>query len=150
MGAARRRSARSRTVPAARPVFDKLGEDMATASSKWRQWFDDEEPERLPAPGESGRVLVASPVHLLLLLRALRPDRLTAALRIFVTAKLGAEYISPPPFNMSATYDESSVATPIFFVLFPGVDPTSMVEALGKTKVGGNSNTSMVKAVGGR
>ena len=90
----------------------------------------------MPAPGEYGKALAAAPVHLLLLLRALRPDRLTAALRTFVISKLGAEYIAPPPFSMAATFAESSVATPIFFVLVPGVDPTSMVEALGREKVG--------------
>ena len=33
---------------------------------------------------------------------------------------------------MAETYSESSVTTPVFFVLFPGVDPTTWVEALGK------------------
>ena len=32
---------------------------------------------------------------------------------------------------MLSTYQESSASTPIFFVLFPGVDPTPMVEKLG-------------------
>ena len=33
---------------------------------------------------------------------------------------------------MEATYSESSAATPMYFVLFPGVDPTPWVEGLGK------------------
>ena len=37
-----------------------------------------------------------------------------------------------PPFDVEATYQESSASTPIFFVLFPGVDPTPLVENLGK------------------
>ena len=36
------------------------------------------------------------------------------------------------PFNMPATYEETSPQTPTFFVLFPGVDPTPWVEDLGK------------------
>ena len=35
---------------------------------------------------------------------------------------------------MAQTYAESSVTTPVFFVLFPGVDPTTWVEALGKER----------------
>jgi dynein heavy chain, axonemal len=31
---------------------------------------------------------------------------------------------------MVATYDETSNTTPVFFVLFPGVDPTPWVESL--------------------
>ena len=54
----------------------------------------------------------------------MRPDRLLSALTIFIEANMGIQYIEPAPFNMQETYDESSSNTPIFFVLFPGVDPT--------------------------
>merc|ERR1719361_1481127 len=33
---------------------------------------------------------------------------------------------------MENTYEESTSICPFFFVLFPGVDPTSQIEALGK------------------
>ena len=33
---------------------------------------------------------------------------------------------------MTETYNESNNNTPIFFVLFPGVDPTPQVEAIAK------------------
>jgi len=36
---------------------------------------------------------------------------------------------------METTYEESNKITPIFFVLFPGVDPTPDVEKMG-AKVG--------------
>ena len=32
---------------------------------------------------------------------------------------------------MAETYSETNSTTPIFFVLFPGVDPTPDVEAIG-------------------
>ncbi len=56
----------------------------------------------------------------LLLLRAMRPDRLLSALKTFVMTNLGSEYVQEEPFSMKATYQESSPSTPIFFVLFPG------------------------------
>ena len=40
--------------------------------------------------------------------------------------------MSQPVFDMKSTYQESSASTPIFFVLFAGVDPTPWVEGLGK------------------
>lgn len=68
----------------------------------------------------------------LLLLRALRPDRLTYALSKYVHEVMGEEYVEQPAFNMELTFKESSSTTPIFFVLFPGVDPTKDVERIGE------------------
>merc|ERR1719502_358191 len=69
----------------------------------------------------------------LLLIRAMRPDRLTSALVKFVQDELGPNFVKEKPFNMEQAYQESSPSTPIFFVLFPGVEPTPWVEALGAT-----------------
>jgi len=44
---------------------------------------------------------------------------------------MGEEYVEQPAFDMGLTYTEMNVQTPIFFVLFPGVDPTSEVEKIG-------------------
>lgn len=63
----------------------------------------------------------------------MRPDRVTFALRHFVSATLGEQYVYMPPFDMRKTYEQSCKSTPIFFVLFPGVDPTPWVEDLGAT-----------------
>lgn len=41
---------------------------------------------------------------------------------------MGEEYIEQPPFNMLETFTETTNKIPVFFVLFPGVDPTRDVE----------------------
>lgn len=46
---------------------------------------------------------------------------------------MGAHYVVQKPYNMAETYEETSPATPMFFVLFPGVDPTPWVESLART-----------------
>ena len=61
----------------------------------------------------------------------MRPDRLPSALSIFIGERLGEKYIEQLPFNMEETFSETSPTTPIFFVLFPGVDPTPEVERQG-------------------
>ena len=109
--------------------FEKLGEDMTNDSGRWRDWFDGEKPESMALPGEYKTAV--KPFNLLLLLRAMRPDRLVTALSAFVGNYLGRDYIVAKPFDMALTYKESSRNTPTFFVLFPGVDPTVWVEALG-------------------
>lgn len=44
---------------------------------------------------------------------------------------MGDRYIEHLPFNMADTYAETSNRIPIFFVLFPGYDPTGDVEKQG-------------------
>jgi len=73
-----------------------------------------------------------SKFHKLMLLRAIRPDRLTSALSTFISDSMGERYIEQPPFTMRETFEEASKLTPMFFVLFPGVDPTPEVESVGK------------------
>lgn len=46
---------------------------------------------------------------------------------------MGMNYVLQQPYNMAETYLETSPATPMFFVLFPGVDPTPWVESLART-----------------
>jgi len=125
---------RVKALEAVKPVFEKLGDDMQAESGKWRQWFDEEKPEVVPLPGEYKASVGPTSFHLLLLLRAMRPDRLSAALQTFVGEKLGQQYIVQKGFDMAQTYKESSVASPVFFVLFPGVDPTVWVEGLGRQR----------------
>ena len=63
---------------------------------------------------------------------SLRPDRLSSSLSNFVEANLGAEFVEQQPFDIEMTYKETSPMTPIFFVLFPGTDPTPIVENMGR------------------
>ena len=81
-------------------------------------------------PGDWERKL--TPFQRLLLIRVMRPDRVTAAMAGFVRTMMGARYIDQPTFNMKDTYEDSSAPTPLFFVLFPGVDPGGEIEKLGK------------------
>jgi dynein heavy chain len=56
----------------------------------------------------------------LLILRCLRPDRVLAGIRDFVSETLGQRFIEPPPFHLAACFKESSASTPLVFVLSPG------------------------------
>lgn len=46
---------------------------------------------------------------------------------------MGVNYVLQQPYDMAQTYVETSPAIPMFFVLFPGVDPTPWVESLART-----------------
>jgi len=48
-----------------------------------------------------------------------------------VEEKLGTKYIEGRSIEFAKSYEESGPATPIFFILSPGVDPLKDVEKLG-------------------
>jgi dynein heavy chain, axonemal len=125
-------------------VFKGFGDELQSDSDEWKEWFDSSSPEETKMPGKYAEF---STFQHLLILRALRPDRLKYAISKYIGASLGNVFISQPPFDMNSAYQESSPATPIFFTLFPGVDPTSWVEMygekLGIMKSGKYQNISM-------
>lgn len=51
---------------------------------------------------------------------------------MFVEEKMGRQYVEGRSIEFEVSYQESGPATPMFFVLSPGVDPLKDVEALGK------------------
>ena len=112
-------------------AFKGLGDNMQSDSDDWSAWFDDAKAEQAKLPGDYQKGLTS--FEKLILLRALRPDRVSTALTTFIGEVMGKDYIVQKPFNMAETYVETSSDTPVFFVLFAGVDPTPWVESLGKS-----------------
>ncbi len=110
-------------------VFQGLGDTMQSDSDMWQHWFDNEQPENAALPGDFKHIV---PFHALIFLRAVRPDRIPSALRKYINDNMGEKYVNQSPFDMKSTYAETSPLTPVFFVLFPGVDPTTWVESLGE------------------
>lgn len=53
-------------------------------------------------------------------------------MREFSREKLGAKYVESRSIEFAKSFEESSSATPIFFILSPGVDPLKDVERVGK------------------
>ncbi|CBJ30911.1 Dynein heavy chain family dynein heavy chain [Ectocarpus siliculosus] len=111
--------------------FQNIGDAMQSDSDDWQAWFDDEKADQAKLPGEFEKSLNA--FDRLILLRAMRPDRVSTALAKWIGQTMGTNYVLQQPYNMAETYIETSPATPMFFVLFPGVDPTPWVESLART-----------------
>uniref|UniRef100_A0A8C0G3E5 Dynein axonemal heavy chain 11 n=1 Tax=Chelonoidis abingdonii TaxID=106734 RepID=A0A8C0G3E5_CHEAB len=109
--------------------FRGLDRDIEGSPKRWKKWVDSECPEKEKFPQEWKN---KSCLQKLILLRALRPDRMTYALRNFVEEKLGSKYVESTRMDLAKLYEDSSPATPVFFILSPGVDPLKDVETLGK------------------
>ena len=109
-------------------AFASLPADMEGGAKRWQEWVEFEQPESEALPQEWKRL---SAFERLLVVRALRPDRMTLASTIYVKDSLGAKYVDSIPFDLSTSFEDSAPAVPIFFLLSPGVDPVKAVRTLG-------------------
>ncbi|KAF4019994.1 hypothetical protein G4228_011768 [Cervus hanglu yarkandensis] len=109
--------------------FRGLDRDVEGSAKQWRKWAESECPEKERLPQEWKK---RNLIQKLIILRAVRPDRMTYALRNFVEEKLGAKYVERTRLDLVKAFEESSPATPIFFILSPGVDALKDLEILGK------------------
>ena len=66
-----------------------------------------------------------------MIMRALRPDRMTLAILRWVGDVLGSHFMTAINFDLALSFEDSGPAVPIFFLLSPGVDPVGVVRALG-------------------
>jgi len=112
-------------------AFENMSEKIATDAEDWEEWYNKTNPEFQPMPGDFKTL---NDVQRLLLIRILRPDRLPVALTEYIKKSLGDEFVNQAPFSMATTYGYTNAQSPMLFVLYPGVDPTSWVEDFGKSK----------------
>uniref|UniRef100_A0A7S1HZX9 Dynein heavy chain n=1 Tax=Eutreptiella gymnastica TaxID=73025 RepID=A0A7S1HZX9_9EUGL len=108
--------------------LEKLTLDIQSGMKRWREWVELEAPERERLPGE-WRSLCA--FDRLLVIRALRPERIMHAVAAFVATSMGQQYVEPIPFDLRAVMKRSCPRVPLLFILFPGADPINEVEGLG-------------------
>lgn len=59
----------------------------------------------------------------LVLLRALRPDKVVPGMQNYVISVMGKKYIEPQEFKLEPIYADSEAAVPLIFILSPGADP---------------------------
>jgi dynein heavy chain, axonemal len=117
------------------PAFGSFAKEMDKSSDDWEKWCGHEHPEAAKMPGEWGKPQAGREQEVkrkfreLLIMRVLRPDRITNALSKFCEIVMGAQYTNQPTFSCESMMPESSCQTPIFFVLFPGYSPSKEVEA---------------------
>uniref|UniRef100_A0A8C5X999 Dynein axonemal heavy chain 17 n=2 Tax=Malurus TaxID=55806 RepID=A0A8C5X999_9PASS len=108
--------------------FKNLESDIEGSAKRWKRFVEMEAPENEVFPMDWKN---KSALQKLCVLRCLRPDRMTYAIRKFVEEKMGRKYVEGRSIDLAEVYKESSPSTPLFFILSPGVDPLKDVEALG-------------------
>ncbi|XP_070335212.1 dynein axonemal heavy chain 9 isoform X1 [Odocoileus virginianus] len=109
--------------------FCNLDRDIEGSAKSWKKFVESECPEKEKFPQEWKN---KTALQRLCMIRVLRPDRMTYALRDFIEEKLGSKYVVGRALDFAASFEESGPATPMFFILSPGVDPLKDVESQGK------------------
>ena len=118
------------------PDYMKLPQDIEDAPSRFQEWFNHVSPETEKLPLDWA-ALEKKPFHKLLVLRCLRPDRMTVAMAEFVRTALpgGSKYVDCDlTLNslevLEESFDDSSKNVPIYFILSPGTDVVSDLDAM--------------------
>jgi dynein heavy chain len=88
---------------------------------KFKKIYDSSVAHEEKLPGEWDEKL--NSFQKMIVIKSLRPDKVTMAIQNFITEQIGKQFIDPPTFNLQACYYDSSNISPLIFVLSPGSDP---------------------------
>ncbi len=118
-------------IPRCRSFLDSI----VRKEMLWRLWFEKEMPEMEPVPEHDA----LEPVFKLLLIRALREDRIIAAAREFSVLMLGEVlpvdfFGSQNQFDIHGIWTWSTPQRPIIILADKGTSPTTAVLSLAKVK----------------
>ena len=59
----------------------------------------------------------------MIILKAIRPDKVVFVVSNWICENMGEQFIIPPEFDIAKGFRDSSVITPLIFVLSTGSDP---------------------------
>jgi len=108
------------------------------APNRFKDWYNELTPEDEKLPLE-WKKLEQMPFQKLLVIRVMRPDRITTAMDNFIrkTLPAGDDFVDCDSTSnffqiLEAAYNDSTTTTPIYFILSPGANPVITVEELAR------------------
>ena len=105
------------------PNFAGIDKFFIANHLEFKKIFDSTEPHNEPLPGEWDTKL--NTFQKLIVVKSLRPDKISLAVQNFVVEHLGQPFVEPPVFNLAKSFKDSSITTPLIFVLSKGSDPVA-------------------------
>ena len=105
------------------PVFQGILKTITSEENDWKKLFDASEPHKVPCPGEFETKL--DKFQKLIILKAIRSDKLQLAFDDFVVHSIGPKFTDFPTFEIGKPYSDSASSTPLIFVLSQGSDPVN-------------------------
>lgn len=89
-----------------------------------------------------------TPFQQVLLVQAIRPDRLQSAMAAFTSQALGMRELSPPPLNLRRLHSETLEVEPVLLIISPGADPSQELLELASETVGRDNYHEMAMGQG--
>ena len=121
-------------------IFDQVITDVP----HWRVVYDSPEPHTVQLPvtyiereniRKSWSAKLTS-FQRLCILRAVRADKIPDGVLNYIIEQLGASFVEPPVFDLHSCFKDSTILSPLIFVLSKGSDPTkSFIEYSVKMKM---------------
>ena len=116
------------------PAFAGFDNAFTTNVEHYRSYFESADAHRHKLDEKFDKKLDS--FQKLLITRCIRPDRFMLGVADYVAEQLGQRFIEPPPFDLAACYAESSVTSPLVFVLSSGADPMAdLLKFAGESKM---------------
>ena len=128
------RSARL-AVLLALPAFESwLGASLTSTTEEWRAVLEADEPDESKPNSWGGSSGMAGGFEYLLILRAIRPDRVVAACEALVAETFGAEFLTPPADALATALESSIPGAPQMLLSTVGYDASGRVDVLAETR----------------
>ncbi|CUG93652.1 unnamed protein product [Bodo saltans] len=100
--------------------FKHIGAHFLANQEEWKTWVQTETLYDVPTPGGAD----LSEWHRMMIIKALRPEKLIFTMSRVVGGFLGKDYTVSPQFSLKEAFGDSTNMTPLIFVLSTGTDPT--------------------------
>jgi len=113
-------------------VFRGICGSVEQSPRDWKAWYRCPTPETKPLPGDWNNKL--DEFQRMVVLRAVRTDRVVHACTTYINTNVGPEFVQPPVLSLEEVFAESTPLMPLIFILSTGADPTNMLGALALDK----------------
>lgn len=104
-------------------AFKNFSTKFCDNLNSWKNFYDSVNPDKslIPQPWENN----LTKFEKLIVMRMIRPDKVTLKVAQFIKAGMGQKFVIPPPFDISKSYSDSNSLIPLIFILSSGSDPMS-------------------------
>jgi dynein heavy chain 2 len=124
-----RRAALQRLAAAMPGLVSALGLNDGSA---WSTFIESRAPEQAFPQKAAG----LRPFQKMLVIQALRADRLQSTMEAFVCQGLGVQSVNLTTLNLASLSKEVAPTTPIMFIVTPGSDPSAILEQTASQELG--------------
>jgi dynein heavy chain, axonemal len=105
------------------PAFKGFDQYFLENTDKFKHIYDSNQPqdEAIPEPWQS----LWDEFERMIFIKSFRSDKVIPCVQNWITNQIGRQFIIPPVFDLSKCYKDSTIFTPLIFVLSAGSDPVA-------------------------